>query len=387
MTRDHICLASIDWRYLWQGPQEIMTRFAKAGGRVIYVNHAGIRRPYLEDWRRLTGRLMDWMGRPGGRDVPEAPGVTVISPIVLPFPWSRMARFVNALAFARQLPGIAERNRLKHPVVWSFVPTPFAIDSLRALRSVRSVAIYYCVADFEALSDRPREMMRSEDRLLRDVDIVFAGGRVLAGRFAGRHDRVVLAPFSVGDHFFDHRHPEPADIGAIPRPRVLYVGGLHRHVDRELLAVVMSRLPHVQFVFVGPKVSGDWDIEAFANAHFIGRRSYASLPAYIDAADVGLVPYQLSRFTETVWPTKLHEYLARGKPVVSTPLREVELLGYPSVDVSIGSGAENMALAIETLIAHRDDRSEARRELAREYSWDRTLSRMSAEIELIAGRR
>lgn len=385
MSRDHVCLAGIDWGYLWQGPQEVMSRFARAGGKVIYVNHAGIRRPHLEDWRRIAGRVRDWASRPRGGAVPGVPGVTVISPMVLPFPWSRTARRVNRTIFADRLPGMARNAGLDRPVIWSFVPTPFAIDSLRSMRGRRAAAVYYCVQDFALLSGDPQRMRDSEDEMLREVDVVFSGGRVLHERLASRHPRVTLAPFAVGDGFFSDPQREPADIRTIPRPRVVYVGGLHRFVDRALLADVLSRSPRTSFVFIGPKVSGDWEIERASNAYFIGRRPYVELPAYIDASDVALVPYEVSPYTETVWPTKLHEYLARGRPVVSTPLPEVQRLGYDDRDVASAATGQEMAAAIERLIADAGSRSDVRRDLAREYSWERTLARMTEEIERVAG--
>jgi glycosyltransferase involved in cell wall biosynthesis len=256
-----------------------------------------------------------------------------------------------------------------------------AVDAMRAFRGRRACAVYYCVADFEEVTDRPDAMRLSEDAMLREVDLVFAGGRVLQRRLAERHPRVLLAPFSVGDGFFGPSLPPPADLAAIPRPRVGYVGGLHRHVDVELLHEVVRSVPEVQFVLIGPKVSGDWALEREPNAHFMGRRAYEQLPAYVDGFDACLIPYRRSAFTETVWPTKLHEYLARGKPCVSTRLAEVELLGYGPEAVRIASDVPEMTAAISDALAGGTEGSERRRQLAIEYSWGRTLERMSAEIE------
>jgi UDP-galactopyranose mutase len=384
MTRDHVCLASIDWNYLWQGPQEVMTRLARSGSKVVYVEHAGIRRPYLADWRRVVQRVRDWSSAPAGRPADADPRITIVSPLVLPFPWSAVARAVNKAIFARRLPDRSRRLGLEQPVVWTFVPTPLAVDTLGAFRGERAASVYYCVADFEALADDPWRMRASENELLHDVGVVLAGGRVLQRRLAQRHRNVVLAPFSVSDSFFGPTAPEPADIEAIPRPRVAYVGGLHRHVDQDLLASLIPMLPDVHFVFIGPKVSGDWAIEALPNAHFIGRRPHDALPAYIDAMDACFVPYRLSPFTVTVWPTKLHEYFARGKPAVSTPLDEVLLLGYTSPDLHVAGSADELRAALLSAIAAGGEGAARRVELAREYSWDRTMARILAAIERVA---
>lgn len=382
MTRDQVCLSSIDWGELWQGPQEIMTHFAERGSRVLFVDNTGIRRPRASDARRILARIRAFMAGPGGRPIHDRQHrITVVSPLIVPLPWSRWARAVNRMLLARRLPRISRGAGVRRPVVWTFLPTPFAVDSLRAFASERALAVYYCVADFEPVADEPAAVRRSERELLTEVDIVFVGGRVLAKRFAPHHPRVVLTPYAVSDAFFDRVRAEPLDLAAIPHPRVTYVGGLHRHVDEQLVAAVAKVLPTVQFVFIGPKFTGRWEAESLPNTHFLGRREHVEIPAYIDASDVCIVPYRRSAFTETVWPTKLHEYLARNKPVVSTPLPEVRLLAYPPTAVRIADGAEETAAAIRAALGEAGGRID-RRALAQPYSWERTLSRMNEQIEL-----
>lgn len=378
-----MCLSSIDWGYLWQGPQEIMSRFAREGSRVLFVENTGIRapRPQADDWSRISARLRAWLRSPGGQPRDESRNLVVLSPVLLPFPWSRLARPLNRLVFADRLPARAHALGIRRPAVWTFLPTPVALDALRAFGRDRALAIYYCVADFEHLADDPHAERRFEDELLSEVDLVFAGGRVLERRLARRHPRVVLAPFSVSDYFFEPPRGVPTDLAHIARPRVGYVGGLHRHVDTALLLEVLRAMPDVQFVFVGPQISGPWPIEGLPNAHFLGRRSHRDVPAYVDGLDVCLVPYRLSPFTETVWPTKLHEYLARGRPVVSTPLPEVSLLGYPPELVRVAASPHEFAGAIRDALADTARPIAERQHRAQEQSWATGVARMRVEIE------
>ena len=382
-ARDQVCFSSIDWGYLWQGPQEVMSRFARSGSRVLFVENTGVRRPRLEDAGRLFSRLRSWRAAPGGSDRTGVDGLTILSPLVLPLPWSRLAREVNRRLFADGLPERTARAGLRRPVVWTFLPNPLVLDALRAFRPTRALAIYYCVADFEQVTDDPVALRRTEDELLREVDIVFAGGRVLEARFAGRHPRVVRAPFSVADVFFGPSSAVPADLDRIPRPRVGYVGGLHKHIDLTLLDGVVEAMPDVSFVFIGPQVSAPWPLAGRPNVHLLGRREPPELPAYVDGMDVCFVPYQRSRFTETVWPTKLHEYLARGKPVVSTPLAEVLALGYEPTVVRVAATPGETAAAIRAALADPPEAAARRRALAEEHSWARLVGRMRAEIEQV----
>lgn len=380
-TRDQVCFSSIDWGYLWQGPQEVMSRFARSGSRVLFVENTGVRRPRLEDAGRLFSRLRSWRAAPGGSDRAGVDGLTILSPLVLPLPWSLLARAVNRRLFADGLPERVARAGLRRPVVWTFLPNPLVLDAFRAFRRTRALAIYYCVADFEQVTDDPVALRRAEDELLGEVDIVFAGGRALEARFTGRHPRVVRAPFSVADAFFGPPSAVPADLAAIPRPRVGYVGGLHKHVDLALLEGLVGAMPEVSFVFIGPQVSAPWALADRPNVYLLGRREQAELPAYVDGMDVCFVPYQRSRFTETVWPTKLHEYLARGKPVVSTPLPEVLALGYEPAVVRVAATPAEAAEAIRAALADAPGAAARRRALAQEHSWALLVERMRAEIE------
>lgn len=379
--RDHVCFSSIDWDFLWQGPQELMSRFAREGSRVLFVENTGVRRPRLRDWRRILARLRASMGMTRS-SAPPPPNVTLLSPVVVPLPWSGLARRANMVLFAGKLPARAARLGLNRPVVWTFLPTPLALDAVRVFRQSRSLAIYYCVADFAQLADDPAAALQTEDALLREVDLVLVGGRVLLQRFVGLHPRVVLAPYSVADHFFGpHEGSVPADVASIPRPRVGYVGGLHRHIDLLLLTALIDALPDVHFVFVGPRQGTVGDLDRRPNAHFLGPRPHGELPAYVDGFDAALVPYELSSFTETVWPTKLHEYLARGVPVVSTPLPEVLLLEYPPGLVRIAETPSAFATAVRAAMAERAEGTTRRIEAARAHSWSALVQRLRVELD------
>ena len=382
MTRDHVCLSSIDWDFLWQGPQEVMSRAAARGSRVVFVENTGIRGPRRADAARIVRRLRAFIASPSGHPVHGAEGIHVLSPVIVPFPWSNVGRILNRLVFAARLPQRVAKLGLRRPVVWTFLPNQVALDVMRAFRPTRSLAVYYCVAEFEHLADDRGALRSCEDRLVREVDIVLAGSRALLQRFAATHPRVLLAPYAVSDAFFSPAGPPPDDIARIPQPRIGYVGGLHRHVDDELLSTVASRMTDVHFVLVGPRVSGPWPVERLPNVHVLGARDHDRLPAYIDAFDAGLVPYRLSPFAQSAWPTKLHEYLARGKPVVTTPLTEVLELGYDKEIVRVAATAADTVAAIRRALGDADERAAAvRRELAREHSWGRLYARIEVEID------
>ena len=379
---DHVCLSSLDWGYLWQGPQEVMASLVRGGGRVLYVENTGIRRPRVSDWRRLVRRARDWGVRPAGTTAQGHPGVTVVSPLALPFPWSPLARRANRVLLAYRLPARAAALGLERPVVWSFLPTPLALDVMRAFHSTRSLSAYYCMQDFEQLTDSPAALRRAETELLAKVDVVFSGGRLLQQRLERLHPFVVQAPVTVAERFFaPPAGPPPGDLAGLPGPRIGYVGGFHRHFDLGLIERLIELMPEATFVFVGPQVEQQASSLRRPNVHLLGRREHRELPGYIDGFDVCLIPYRLSQFTQTVWPTKLHEYLARGKPVVATSLPEVTGLGYPPGLLRIADEAVGMAAAIRAALADPEGLAADRRAAAALHRSDVVIGRVSAALD------
>ena len=161
----------------------------------------------------------------------------------------------------------------------------------------------------------------------RPADIVFTGGSSLYEAKKDRHANVHCFPSSVDRaHFLKARARQfdPADQEDLPRPRLGFYGVIDERFDIELLDKVAAMRPDWSFVMVGPvvKISED-DLPKRPNIHYLGGKTYAQLPAYLSGWDVALMPFAMNESTQFISPTKTPEYLAGGKPVVSTPIKDV----------------------------------------------------------------
>lgn len=353
-----------------------MTRFATGGNQVLFIENTGVRSPNFSDLPRLVRRLTNWWSGVRGFREP-AENLIVLSPLLLPFPYSRLCRWINARLLGRSIANWIGATKRSSPILWTFLPTPLVNEIIDDLEP--ALVVYYCADDLASSSLGAKGIGESERRLFQRADLVFATSRAIQDR-AGEGAK--FFPFGVDFSKFERRRigggPEPADVADIPRPRIGYVGGLHRWVDFELVRQAALDRPGLHFVFVGPEQTDASALKGLANVHLLGTRPHDALPDYLGSFDAGIIPYRLTEYTKSVYPTKLNEYLAMGLPVVSTALPEV--LAYNGdCDglVTVCAPGATMAASLDAALYDAPDKSAARVAAARRNGWDERVAEMS----------
>jgi glycosyltransferase involved in cell wall biosynthesis len=396
--RDIVLISSIDWNFLWQVPQEIALRLARGGNRVLFVENTGVRMPLPGDMGRVRTRLRRWMEGRRTQGIPEvAPGVYLCSPIVLPPFGPAWRREINRRLFLPRIVRAAERLRMRDPLIWTFLPTDSAYEIIRRLRTERGLVIYYCAADFSLLTPYPDSLKRSERTILEQCDLVFTTCDELTRHCGAAGRNVHTCPHGVDLSAFAPVTEAAGDdaispaltkyrrlLASLPRPIVGYVGGLHHFVDFDLLGRLARSRPEWSWVFVGPVQASTEAISSLPNVHMLGQQPHGELARYIETFEVGIVPYVKSPHTRTVVPVKINEYLAAGRPVVSTDLAAV-------LDFNRKHGvlytAENQPApflqAVERALSTSRDpvMSDRRRAVAAQYDWPVRIELMSSLIE------
>jgi UDP-galactopyranose mutase len=252
--------------------------------------------------------------------------------------------------------------------------------------------VYDCMDELANFHGAPPELLPLEQRLMERADLVFTGGYSLYEAKQHRHSSVHPFPSSVDvAHFAQARtgNADPADQANLARPRFGFYGVVDERMDLELLAHLADARPDWSLVIVGPVVKiSESDLPRRPNLHYLGGKSYAELPAYLSGWDVALMPFAINEATRFISPTKTPEYLAAGRPVVSTPIADV-IRHYGDVAaVHVAHDREAFVAACDAALAMAQTGGAWLDEvdtLLADLSWDRTQSGMADLIaEVIA---
>ncbi|MBP2706427.1 glycosyltransferase [Microbispora sp. RL4-1S] len=324
----YVCFSAQDWWYHNRAHSDFqLMRHVSARRRVLVVNSIGMRMPTpgksTHTLRRI-GRKLASVARFLRRPSPE---FYVMSPLPLPLYGSRLGRWVNAALVRSQVWAVCRVLGLREPMIMVTIPT--AWDVVRPMR--RRGLIFNRSDRHSAFPESDREVIEALERdLLRGADhVIYVSRALMAEERALTGDRAYFLDHGVDLAHFRRRPPEhhPADLRAIPGPRVGFFGALDDFVvDFELLERIAVEMPDVSLVLVGDG-NGPMDrLTRHPNVHWLGFRPYEQIPAYGSGFDVAIMPWLDNSWIRHANPIKLKEYLALGLPVVSTDY--LELAGY-----------------------------------------------------------
>ncbi|MBU2541447.1 MAG: YdcF family protein [Candidatus Omnitrophica bacterium] len=379
-----ICISSIDWDFIWQGHQEIMSTLAANGNKVLFIENTGVRPPGIKDISRIRQRIKNWFkGIKGIRQ--ERENLYIYSPLVLPFPYSRIARFINRHLILPVLDKWMKIMNFNSPIVWTFLPTPLSLDIIDNLN--KKILIYYCIDSFTVSSVSAKKIRKSEKALLRKADLVFVTSTHLFNYCSRYSDKVYKFPFAVNFEKFEKARSDNVysldELKGIKRPIIGYVGGIHKWIDQKLVRDLAWEFPDYSFVFVGPIQTKISTLTHLKNIYFLGKKDHNKLPFLIKNFDVCIIPYLIADYTKNVYPTKLNEYHAMGKFVVSTDLPEIEEFNAEFDKlVLVGKTSEEFANCISKAVNNKDSGQINKRiTSASKNSWTQRIAQMSNLLE------
>ncbi|MFC1621057.1 ElyC/SanA/YdcF family protein [Candidatus Omnitrophota bacterium] len=380
-----ICISSIDWDFIWQGHQEIMSTLAKNGNKVLFIENTGVRMPRIKDIPRIKSRIKNWFkGVKGIRK--ETENLYIYSPMIIPFPYSRIARWINFHLIFRVLQRWMKAVDFYEPIIWTFLPTPLSLTIINNLAN--KLVVYYCVDSLSVSSPAAKKIKAPEIKLLKRVDMVFVASKELHNYCSKYNEKVFTFPFAVSFRKFEQARRDSNNLAIkelenIKRPIIGYIGGVHKWINHDLMLEVAAANKGYSFVFVGPLQTDVSPLSRLDNVYFLGSRKHDHLPYFIKEFNVCIIPYNLNSYTISGYPTKLNEYLAMGKPVISTALPEIVAFNKEYDDVVyVAKDQEEFVRKIKTAL-DEDNYSlgEKRVMVAKDNSWESRINKMNKLME------
>ena len=366
-----LCFSHLRWDFVFQRPQHLMSRFASDMTVVFWEEPVEIE-------KRETAFLKV-------RQAEDFPNVRIVTPH-LPQGLSEERR-EKAL---KRLLDAHVASCARPLVAWYY--TPMMLPFSRHLDA--SAVVYDCMDELSKFRFAPECLLDLEQELIERADLVFTGGASLYEAKKDRHSNAHCFPSSVDlKHFAQARRelPQPDDQVELKHPRLGFYGVIDERFDIDLLRQIADMRPDWSFVMVGPVVKiGEDELPRAANIHYVGGKTYEQLPAYLSGWDVALMPFAMNESTQFISPTKTPEYLAGGKPVVSTPVRDVVRSYGHLQGVHIAHDADGFVRCCEKALEQSREGGDWLAEadlILSATSWQTTQGRMAGLIAEVLGER
>jgi glycosyltransferase involved in cell wall biosynthesis len=357
---DIICFSHLRWNFVYQRPQHLFRRLAKHF-RVFFVEEPlfDADNAFLDNTLSTEGVWIIVPHLPAGTPQEEAYGLQ-----------------------QKLLQDFFRYFTITNYIFWYYTPMALPL----AAPFTPQLVIYDCMDELSAFKNAPESLKQNEAGLFAQADLVFTGGHSLYEAKKTKHPAVYAFPSSIDKNHFGKARSialDPADQFAIPHPRIGFFGVIDERMDTGLLDSVAQQRPDWHFILIGPTVKIDpATLPAHPNIHYPGSKSYQELPSYLAGWDVAMMPFALNESTRYISPTKTPEYLAGGKPVVSTPIRDVVNPYGENGLVYIAGNPEEFIQAIEKALAIKDPAAwlKAVDVFLDKGSWDGTCEKMMYHI-------
>lgn len=355
-TTHLVCFSHLRWNFVYQRPQHLLTRFSKQFK--VYFIEEPIFDASADHLEISTSGENLWVVVPHLREgLREEEAITSQKEML-----SQM---------------FIERN-IDRYMFWYYTPMMLPVsDQFNPV-----ITVYDCMDELSAFKFAPQSMKDRENELFSKADLVFTGGYSLYEAKKHRHPDVHPFPSSIDtEHYFKARlyTIDPADQKSIPHPRIGFFGVIDERIDLTLIEGVARRKPEWHIVMIGPiaKISPE-SLPKLPNIHYLGMKHYSELPSYISGWDIAMMPFAHNESTRYISPTKTPEYLAAGKPVISTPIIDVlRQYGRNGLVNIAGTPEEFVRVASLELDNHdRDEWLQHVNEFLAQNSWDKTWQKM-----------
>jgi glycosyltransferase involved in cell wall biosynthesis len=363
-----------DWGAHPSSTQHLISHLAQ-GRKVLWVNSVGMRAPRLNtnDVLRAMSKALKFLGRqPGTRGNAAAAPFPVVQPLILPMARSSAGRALNRHLIARKVGRAAAAAGLHNPVLWLSMPS--AADAIGALDHCGLV--YYAGDDFAALTGVDHAAAAElEAEVAGRAGLIIAASDAIARKFPS--NKTATVPHGVDLALFTTPAERPADLPD-DVPVAGFYGSIADWIDVKMVAAAARELPHWRFMMIGSVQTDITPLTSLPNVIFLGPRPHAALPGYAQHWHAGIIPFRDTAQIRACNPLKLREYLAAGRPVISTPFPALKPYAHLASTVR---NAGEMVQALRDALTDQPEAAARRKRAVAAEDWVVRAAEISALID------
>ncbi len=203
----------------------------------------------------------------------------------------------------------------------------FAIEFPSDIKPLKK--IYQSMDDLSQVAYTAKHGIKLEEAIIKAYDITLTTSRELRRLKSQFSDKVFLHPNAADVSLFrksaDEILPKPKEFETINKKVIGFTGNLEERTDYELLRKIAEKHSDKILLLVGPFGNDEYktvNLDKIPNVIFAGPKNIKELPAYLQYMDCLIIPFKCSILTKSIYPLKINEYLAAGKPVIATHFSE-----------------------------------------------------------------
>ena len=325
-NKNFIILSSVDWDTHKQLHHHLTNHLLDLNYKILFVENTGTRSFKITDIARVKNRLKNIL-RAKTNFIRINHKLTILSPLFIPFHFNFFFKIINNLLIFDKINYWNKKNNTRNTVLISFLPNPITENIFKNLNA--SVKIYF-MADNMTINAPDRELIEScEKRIVKMSDYIFYTSEYLKKKLDRklRNNQILSSGVNYNDY------------NLIRKPKknkkftIGYIGAIREIIDNKLILDISKELPDAEIILIGPELTNFQNLKICKNIKFLGKVSHKKIPQMLLNFDVGIIPYKVNKFTDSIYPLKLNEYLAAKLPVVSSNIKTVNEFSKKNSDI------------------------------------------------------
>ena len=381
--KDIIIFSSIDWTDNWQAHQELCLFFKGRGDRVLFVENTGSRRAMTSDYKRILSRIKNWINSVGGFRLLKN-GITLLSPLFFPFPYSNFFLRINKFFLISNLKKWMSINNYNNPIVITFLPTPLIQNIIKDLNP--GLKIFYYADNISEGSKLSRYSKKWETKIIKESDLLSCTSTNLERNIKDINSSYIRLSAGVNFNKFEKNKKNYKNLNILKKynkPIIGYIGAISTVFDVKLVLDIADHFKNATVVLVGPVYI---NINSLKKKNIIieGQKNFEEIIKYYFSFNIGIVPYKVNEYTNSVYPTKLNEYLAAGIPVVSTNFFEAEKFCQENHNlISVAKTNKEFIQKIEYELSEFPNKQKEEKllQIAQNNNWQTKFEKLNLTIE------